>query len=228
MGTGMHWWVADQWQMGPIYLFSWVVWVIGSIVLHELAHGWTAIRLGDRTPIETGHMTWNPVVHMGQASLILFALVGIAWGMMPVDYSRLRGRHADAMVAVAGPVMNLWLFVLALFGAAATVLGSKALGDTAHPLFVFCITGAWLNVALAILNLVPVPPLDGSKVVASFVPSYARVWGTEAGPIIGLVLFGLVFFFGGRIIFDGSMHITLRALVALVGLFGGSVGGPTP
>ena len=64
--------------------------------------------------------------------------------------------------------------------------------------------------------------------MASFVPSYARVWGSEAGPIIGLILFGLVFFIGGRIIFDASMHMTMRALVAVVGLFGGTVGGPTP
>lgn len=54
--------------------------VIFSITLHELAHGWAAIWQGDRTPIETGHMTWNPLVHMGWASLLMFAIVGIAWG----------------------------------------------------------------------------------------------------------------------------------------------------
>src|SRR5262245_39838763 len=109
-----HWWVADAWNAGPIHLLAWVFWVIFSIVLHELAHGWTAIRCGDRTPIETGHMTWNPVVHMGQASLVMFALVGIAWGAMPINPANFRGRYDNARVALAGPSMNVLLFVIAL------------------------------------------------------------------------------------------------------------------
>src|SRR5687768_7769180 len=85
-GMGGSWWVTEALAAGgPVYVYSWVVIVVGSIVLHELGHGWMAIRLGDRTPLETGHMTWNPVVHMGMYSLVVFALIGIAWGMMPVD-----------------------------------------------------------------------------------------------------------------------------------------------
>ena len=81
----MGWWVTDALSVSPVLLISWVVWVIGSIVLHELAHGWAAISRGDRTPIERGHMTWNPLIHMGGMSLLVFAVVGIAWGMMPVN-----------------------------------------------------------------------------------------------------------------------------------------------
>jgi Zn-dependent protease len=227
MGTGLHWWVADAWQQGPIHLFSWVVWVIGSIVLHELAHGWTAMRLGDRTPAETGHMTWNPVVHMGQMSLIVFAVMGIAWGMMPVNYSRMRGRHADAMVAAAGPVMNLWLFAFALGGAAVTIMMAEPLGQVAYPLSVFFITGAWLNIALAMFNLLPVPPLDGSTVLGSFFPGFAHLWRSEQGTPVGLIAFALVFYFGSSYIFDGAMHITLQALVTVLSLLG-HAGGPTP
>src|SRR5262249_8984123 len=111
---GFNWWVAEIWNQSPVLLVSWIVWVIGSIVLHELAHGWAALWCGDRTPIETGHMTWNPLVHMGQMSLLMFALVGIAWGQMPVDPSRFRGRYDDAKVALAGPLMNLALAITAL------------------------------------------------------------------------------------------------------------------
>lgn len=112
-----RWWVSAYWEADPALLVSWVFWVIVSIVLHELAHGWVAIRLGDRTPIETGRMTWNPLVHMGQTSLIVFALVGIAWGMMPVNPSSLRGRYGDAWVSLAGPAMNLALaLVLIVLG----------------------------------------------------------------------------------------------------------------
>ena len=74
------WWVADMWSESPARLISWVFWVILSVTLHELAHGVAALWQGDRTPEETGHMTWNPLVHMGQWSLIMFVLVGIAWG----------------------------------------------------------------------------------------------------------------------------------------------------
>jgi Zn-dependent protease len=226
MGSGFNWWVAQAWEQGPIYLISWVVWVIGSIVLHELAHGWTALRLGDRTPIETGHMTWNPLVHMGQTSLIAFALLGIAWGQMPVDRTRLRGRHGDAMVSAAGPIMNLWLFVLALIGAALALKTRSLAGDRAHDAFVFFFTGAWLNVALALFNLLPVPPLDGSRILASFFPGYARIWQREGSQAVGLVAFGLLFFFGGRYIFGFAAEITIRALGTLTGLLGS--GGPPP
>ena len=87
----MHgWWMADLWQQNPMLLCSWVFWVILSICLHELGHGYAAIKCGDDTPRLSGHMTLNPIVHMGVPSLVMFAIVGIAWGMMPVDPSRFR------------------------------------------------------------------------------------------------------------------------------------------
>ena len=108
MGTG--WWVADFLRaFGPAFVIAWAFWIIFSICLHELSHGWAAIALGDRTPIESGHMTFNPLVHMGGMSLVAFALIGIAWGAMPINPARLRGRYAEALVALAGPAMNLVL-----------------------------------------------------------------------------------------------------------------------
>lgn len=92
------WWVATIWETSPFLLLGWIVWVIGSITLHELAHGWAAIRCGDRTPIETGHMTANPIVHMGPMSLIVFGLFGIAWGACRLT------RHAF----VASTTMRSW------------------------------------------------------------------------------------------------------------------------
>src|SRR6056297_3003392 len=96
------WWISDllsnQSINGQVWVVSWAVWVILSICLHELAHGWTAIRLGDDTPVVTGHMTWNPIVHMGAFSLFVFAFIGIAWGQMPINPSKLRGRYAESVV----------------------------------------------------------------------------------------------------------------------------------
>ncbi|MDP7006011.1 MAG: hypothetical protein QF718_07365, partial [Phycisphaerales bacterium] len=85
------WWVHELWNAGRgTELVSWIFWVIASITLHELAHGWAAIWEGDDTPRVTGHMSANPIVHMGLPSLILFLILGIAWGMMPVNPYRFR------------------------------------------------------------------------------------------------------------------------------------------
>ena len=196
----MTWWVSDLWGRDPAMLISWVVWVIGSITLHELSHGWVAIRLGDKTPIYSGHMTWNPLVHMGNMSLLMFAVVGIAWGLMPVDPTRLRGRHGDAIVSAAGPAMNIAL------AAAAIVLGGVwlALGKgVGQPLFGNVVTffwaGAFLNMILAGLNLLPVPPLDGGHIAASFSPTIRR-WMSEpqTAMIATLVTIFIIFRYGGR------------------------------
>ncbi len=187
------WWVADLWHQDKPLVFFWAFWVIFSIVLHELGHGVAAIRCGDRTPIETGHMTWNPVVHMGQLSLIMFAIVGIAWGYMPVSPGRMRGRHADAFVSAAGPAVNLGLFALCAIGAALTYDATW----TSPRLFEFLRLGAMLNVVLLLLNLLPVPPLDGSRILASFSWKYRQLISHPQASVWAFGAIIAVFFFGG-------------------------------
>ena len=80
-------------KIDPFTYVSWVVTVVVSVVLHELGHGVAALRQGDDTPRTSGHMTLNPLVHMGGLSLFLLFVIGIAWGMMPVNPSRFRSRH---------------------------------------------------------------------------------------------------------------------------------------
>ena len=80
----MSWWVHHVVETrGAVVLVAWIFWVILSIVLHELAHGWAALWQGDDTPRRLGRMTMNPLVHMGGTSLLIFAIIGIAWGVMP-------------------------------------------------------------------------------------------------------------------------------------------------
>ena len=112
----MNWWVHAAWEQGgAVYLLSWIFWVLFSISLHELAHGWAALWEGDTTPRDLNRLTANPLVQMGQTSLIVFAVVGIAWGMMPVRPDRFRhGRLGEAIVAFAGPMMNLLLGFISL------------------------------------------------------------------------------------------------------------------
>lgn len=163
----MQWWVHEQYNIGgPTLVISWAFWVLFSISLHELAHGWAAIRQGDDTPRETGHMTGNPIVHMGGASLIMFALIGIAWGLMPTDPSRYRsGRRGRVVVAAAGPIMNLLLAAASLI--ALVIFANVASTDTTlgGRIVMFLYLGGMLNLVLFGLNLLPVPPLDGSQIL---------------------------------------------------------------
>lgn len=203
----MNWWVTAALEAGGVGLVAaWAIWVIVSITLHELAHGWAAISRGDLTPIHTGHMTWNPLVHMGGPSLIIFAVTGIAWGMMPVDPSRMRGRYADAFVSAAGPAMN---FALAAFCILAGVIGEIVLnsgsGDPNMEMLrstrLFFGVGCWLNVALGLFNLIPAPPLDGSRILANFSRKYQEFLFTQGGQFVGLLVFMVAFLFAGRIVF---------------------------
>lgn len=202
----MHWWVMD-FVDEPQTLIFWVFWVIFSIVLHELGHGWAALRVGDDTPRVMGHMTWNPLVHMGIHSFIVFAVIGIAWGAMPVDPTRFRGRHAEALVAAAGPSMNLGIGLTAAVLAACWLRwgGSLVEEHVFENTLSFLTMGAMLNLTLMIVNLMPVPPLDGSKILATYVRSYRSIIYGDNGPMIALA---------GMIILFGTIGSTLFALAA--------------
>ena len=168
--------------------------VIVSICLHELAHGIVAILHGDRTPIETGHMTLNPAAHITPVSIICLLVAGIAWGSMPVDPRRLRGRYGSALVAAAGPASNILLAILAIaavglwqrFDPRATAELPRQAQNFQYLLWVFGI----VNMHLALFNLVPIPPLDGSRVLANFSHRYAAAMRAleSSGAVITMYL----------------------------------------
>lgn len=226
----MNWWVTNVLNSpgGATLLAAWVIWVIVSITLHELAHGWAAISRGDMTPIHSGHMTWNPLVHMGGASLLVFALTGIAWGLMPIDPTRMRGRHAEAWVALAGPLMNVALALVCILGTVISILivgfpkGSAAPGNgVAEGLDIFFRVGCSLNIALALFNLLPAPPLDGSRIVANFSRRYADLISSQGGQFLSVILFMVAFFFAGRIIFGIGLTVWAFSSGAILGVLSG-------
>ena len=144
------------------YFFSIVLSVVISITIHELAHGWMAIKLGDLTPIRQGRMTGNPLVHMGPYSIMALFLVGIAWGQMPVDPTRLKGKYGEAWIAFAGPASNFILSFIALttlgllirFDALAGMQIEKNLLD-------FLLYFGGINAILGVFNLFPIPRREG-------------------------------------------------------------------
>ena len=198
---------------GQLLFVSVVLTVVISIVLHELAHGWAALWQGDDTPRTSGHMTPDPLVHMGGMSLLALVLVGIAWGMMPVNPNRFRSRYGDALVAAAGPAMNVALALVSLTGLA---LWSRAVGPIEQSTglgnlqFFLQIFGTW-NIALALFNLAPIPPLDGSAVLGNFSPSYKRWLGNLQNPeslFFAYFFFMMILSSQGHGIFDVAMRAT--------------------
>ena len=203
----------------PGTYFAIVMVVVVSIVLHELAHGAAAIWFGDRTPIETGHKTLNPIVHMGGLSLILLALVGIAWGQMPVNTARMRGRYADFWVSAAGPATNVILAIIGVIGLGlmyrmdALTGGSQVTANGGILLEKLAV----MNFALAMLNLVPVPPLDGSHMLANVSPAYRRLLDGDLARGAATALMFAVFLGGGRFLFGAAYYLTERGLNLVIG-----------
>ena len=196
----MSWWVHDFIQAGRTdLLVSWIFWVIFSICLHELAHGWAAIRQGDRTPIEMGHMNFNPMTHMGGLSLLILLIVGIAWGLMPTDPSRYRsGRRGRIFVAGAGPALNVVLaLVCIVLGGLWVRFGAGGTFDPSEDLVtLFLHTGAMLNLILAAFNLLPIPPLDGSQILMGFSYRFYEFFHRQEVQTFGLFLMLAILWFG--------------------------------
>jgi len=204
-----------------VYYLSVVTTVVISIVLHELGHGVAAIWQGDDTPRVTGHMTLDPMVHMGGMSLVLLFVIGIAFGQMPVNPSRFRGRFGRALVAAAGPAVNV---VLALLGLTALALWLRAtdtplvfesfhgLRETLNNGQFFLFIFGYINIVLFLLNLIPIPPLDGSTVLADLSPGYARFARNPANQGVFMGLFLGVFVLA-RYLFIAAITITAHYLV---------------
>ncbi len=162
-------------NLDPATLVAVAIFLLVGFPVHEFSHALVAYRLGDGTAKMFGRLTLNPLIHLdpfGSALLVASALLGgffIGWAKpTPVNPSMLRGgRRAEAWVAAAGPVSNLVMAGLAALALRAIVAFNLADSDAsifvANVIYIF----VFINVALFIFNLVPIPPLDGSKVLFS-------------------------------------------------------------
>lgn len=183
-----------------------------AIILHEVAHGYAALQLGDPTAKYAGRLTLNPLRHIDLWGTILIPLfliisgVGFVFGWakpVPVNYYNLRhGRYGPLLVALAGPATNFML--LSVFGFLARI---SPLGTALPHLFV---TIAMVNAVLMLFNLVPVPPLDGSKVLYVFLedrPDVVR-WLEQYGLFLLLALLILGGGLLSRFVFIPALQLT--------------------
>lgn len=143
-----------------------------AIMGHEIAHGWASIKLGDPTPKFDGRMSLNPLKHLDPVGTVLMLLTGFGWAkpvMVNPMYYKDR-KKGMAVVALAGPAAN---FLMAVIGAAIGMLIIRFFGATGNVqkiVFRIITIFVYRNLAFMVFNLIPLPPLDGSKVLGMFLP----------------------------------------------------------
>jgi Zn-dependent protease len=188
-----------------LQIFSFVV-LIFSIVIHEFSHGWVAYYLGDPTAKHLGRLTLNPLPHidlMGSVLLPFILLITnagfiIGWAK-PVPYNpyNLRDqKNGEMLVALAGPASNLLLAVI--FGVAIRILLLQGI-DPSNSIILFFSIIVFYNILLAVFNLIPIPPLDGSKILFHFLP-YSMHNVREILERNGLLFLLIFIFFGFQLI----------------------------
>lgn len=188
--------------------------IIFAITVHEAAHGYAAKYFGDMTAFNAGRITLNPIKHIDLFGTILLPamtimLGGILFGWakpVPVDFSRLPNPKKDMLwVAAAGPASN---FVMAIFWAFVIKFSITAPEAIAYPLVLMAKAGVGINIVLMVLNLLPLPPLDGGRIAVSLLPMHL------ARPFAQLERFGFVILIA--LLFTGILSKILDPLINVV------------
>ncbi len=183
-------------------LAIWLMPVLLAITVHEVAHGWVAKLRGDRTALMLGRLTLNPLKHIDPFGTVVLPIVmlilgGFVFGWakpVPVTWQNLRKPKQDmALVALAGPLANL---LMAFFWLLCIHLGEALMGGQAAvglPLVYMGVAGVFINVVLMVLNLLPLPPLDGGRVVAGLLPG-PWAWQFNRIEPYGMIIIIALFF----------------------------------
>jgi len=172
--------------------------ILIALTFHEFAHGYVAYRMGDPTAKYNGRLTLNPMAHLDPMGTIMIFLIHFGWAKpVPVDPRYLGNPKRDMMwIAAAGPLMNMALalvsgIIIRIF------MGIGPSSEAAMTVFTMIQYSLYINLALAFFNLLPIPPLDGSKILAGLLPHRygPTLYAIESkGPMVlfGIIMFGWV------------------------------------
>lgn len=177
--------------------------------VHELAHGYVAYKLGDPTAKDAGGLTLNPLRHLDPFGLIMMVVAGVGWAKpVPVNSSYFKNRKAGMiLVSMAGPLSNLilafifmllWGLVVKLIAIGVIVINTAAMNTFIGYLIDFFSFFISVNISLAVFNLIPVPPLDGSRLISAFIPEESYYRFARYEQYIGLAFIILVIVLPGN------------------------------
>ncbi len=191
-----------MWQLlsDPILLVIWLIGIVYAITIHEFSHAWAAYLQGDNTARYQGRLTLNPISHIDPFGFIVLLLAGFGWGRpVPFNpYNLKNTKWGPVLVSLAGPASNIISFLI--FGFLLKLLVGTNILSPENLLASFLTILLYINFILAVFNLLPIPPLDGSKVLYALIPTrFQHYIATfeRYGPwlLILLVIFGGSIFF---------------------------------
>lgn len=179
----------------PSALLSLVLSIPGLLIaisFHEFAHAFVADKLGDDTPRRKGRLSLNPLAHLDPYGTFLMIFAGFGWGkpveINPLNFNRkVSMKGGSAMVAAAGPIMNFILAIVfsVLYGILLrTSFVTSTVGEVISNIILYTIS---MNVGLGVFNLIPLPPLDGSKILLALLPSHAQEWYEDNQRILYII-----------------------------------------
>lgn len=199
--------------------------ILIAITFHEFAHAFVADKLGDNTPRAQGRLTLNPIKHIDPIGFALLIVAGFGWGkpvqINPRNFKRnISMTKAEAMVSFAGPLIN---FILAIISAIilAVLLKYNLLANitarVAWLIIVFIMELVLLNVGLGLFNLIPLPPLDGSKILNHFLPYNTRVWFERNQNILYIIFIAIWITGIAGIIITPCIEGVVKGIFTLIG-----------
>ncbi len=218
--------------IGILELLLTIPGVLIALTFHEFAHAWAANKLGDETPRMQGRLNLNPLSHIDPVGFIFLIVAGFGWGKpVQINSRNFRGKYsiskAEAIVSAAGPIMNFilaFVFVIIyyiLFGVTNALGGlSMQWQEIIRIVILYTIS---INIGLGVFNLIPLPPLDGSKILMHFLPYKGKEWFYRNEQIFYIV-FLLLFITGLSSviitpIINGVLFGMEWIVIKLIGLF---------
>jgi Zn-dependent protease len=185
-----------------------------SIVIHEVAHGWVAYRMGDPTAKWSGRLTLNPLKHLDLMGTLMLFLVGFGWAKpVPVNFNNIQNKRKGLiLVSSAGIVANiLFAFFALLFF---QLFFTHSSGVVALLVYNVVLHVVQINITLAALNLIPIPPLDGSKILMGIVSGRTQYLLARLEPYGFFIIIGLLYL---RIL-DPLIHFIGEMIFAMIGI----------